>query len=128
MLERIEHAAQVSVARACGFAAVAIVTFMIGLASSPALCFKAGGIMMLMTTSVLLLKSSLVMSQPYKTTEVWIMLRKEDRPNAETAQQIISGILREIYLTFACHSASIAAAMLALAVVLQLFGGRTTIM
>ena len=128
MLERIEQAAQVSVARACGFAAVAIVTFMIGFASSPALCFKTGGIMMLMTTAVLLLKASWVVTQPYKTTEVWLMLRKEDRPNAEIAQRIISGVLRDIYLNFALHGAAIAAGMLVLTVVIQLAGGQTKIM
>jgi hypothetical protein len=125
MIERIEQAAQLSVARACGFAAIAIVTFMIGFASSPALCFKSGGIMMLMTTAVLLLKASWVAKQPYKTTEVWLLLRQEDRPNEATAQQIISGVLRDIYLTFARITAGLAAFMLGLSFTILLFGGST---
>lgn len=122
MLERIESAAQVSVARACGFASIGIVTLMLGMSSTPALCFKAGGLLVLLTSAVLILKGVGVAVQPYKSTEVWLMLRQEDRPSADIAQRIISGVLREIYLEFARHTAAVAAMLLGLAFVLPLFG------
>jgi hypothetical protein len=127
MLERIERAALVSVSRACGFAAITIFTFMVGMSGSPALCFKAGGLMVLLTTAVLILKAVTVRAQPYKSTEVWLMLAREDRPSAETAQQLISGVLREIYLEYARHTAGLAAAMLAITLVMQMMGVRTTL-
>ena len=103
-------------------------TFFVGLSAELQLAFKCAGVAALVTSAVLLLKASWVVTQPYKTTEVWLMLRKEDRPNAEIAQRIISGVLRDIYLNFALHGAAIAAGMLVLTVVIQLAGGQTKIM
>lgn len=127
MIERIEQAAMTSVARACGFATVAIVTFMISFVHVPALCFKFGGILFLFLTAVLLLKATWVRTQPYKSTEVWLILRHEDRPTQETAQQLISGVLRNIYLTFAQHTAALAAGLLGLAFAMQLFGASSRV-
>jgi hypothetical protein len=111
MMERIEKAAFVSVGRAMGFAGLAIGTFMIGMSANPQLCFKTGGILVMLTCAILILKAIWVETQPYKQTEVWLMLRQEDRPTAETAQQIISGVLREIYLQFAERMAAVACGM-----------------
>jgi hypothetical protein len=122
MQDRIQSAAQFSVMRACGFAAVAIVMFMVALAHSPAKCLKIGGLLVLLTTAVLILKAVGVSVQPYKSTEVWRLLRQEDRPSTDTAQRIISAALRTIYLEVARHTAAIAAVLLGLAVLLQLFG------
>lgn len=122
MLERIEQAAQLSVSRACAFGGLTIVTFMVGFASAPALCFKLGGILVLLMAAVLLLKAFRVAKQPYKSTEVWLLLKSEDRPTQDTAQRIIAGVLRETYLTFACHAAGVAAVLLFLTIVAQFFG------
>jgi hypothetical protein len=122
MLERIEKAAQLSVSRAMGFAGLAIGTFMVGMSASPMLCFKTGGILVMLTCAILVLKAIWVETQPYKQTEVWVMLRAEDRPSAEIAQQIISTILRDIYLRYAEHAAAIASGMFAVTILLGLAG------
>jgi hypothetical protein len=120
MLQRIEQMAHISVARACGFAALAIVTFMIGLSGDMVSSLKAGGILSLVTTVILLFKAWYAARRPYKHTEVWLMLAPHDRPNSANAQQIIGTVLRETFLYFALHAALAAALLLGGAIVYSL--------
>lgn len=120
MLQRIEHVAHVSVSRACGFAALAIFTFMVGLSGDMASSFKAGGILSLMTSAILLLKAWQASGRHYKHTELWLMLAPQDRPHSAIAQQIIGTVLRETFLYFALHTAFAAALLLGGAMVFSL--------
>jgi hypothetical protein len=120
MLQRIEEAAALSVARACGFAGIAIATFVVGLSGDMVLAFRAGGMLALLTALVLLLKARWAPRQHYKTTEVWLLLPPPERPQEVIAQQIIGTVMRETYLRFALHAALFALAMLTAAIV---YGG-----
>jgi hypothetical protein len=117
MLQRIEHVAQISVARACGFGALAIVTFMTALSGDIVSCLKAGGILTLFMCLVLLLKARHAAGRSYKRTEVWIMLAPQDRPHSAIAQQVIGNVLRETFLSFAMHAAFASCLMLSGAMV-----------
>ncbi|HRD76864.1 MAG TPA: hypothetical protein PK264_13170 [Hyphomicrobiaceae bacterium] len=118
MLDQIEHAASVSIARACGFAMLGIATFLIGLSAvETTLMLKTGGILTLIVCLALVLKASLAAGQPYKSTEVWIMLPPEHRPGAAIAQQVIGTVLRETYLRFAIYASLLSAALFAAALV-----------
>jgi hypothetical protein len=121
----IERLANISVGRACGFACLAIVTMMTGLSPEPALAFKAGGILMLMTCAALLLKAFNAPSRPYKSTEVWIMLPKQDRPSPDVAQALIGGTLQRVYLMFARHAALLSLTLLASSLLLAQSSGPT---
>jgi hypothetical protein len=99
--ERIEALADLSVARGCAFACLAIMTMMIGFLGDPALALRAGAVMALLVAAVLLLKSELAGSRNYKRTEVWLMLEKHERPRAADAQQIIGRVLKLAYARFA---------------------------
>lgn len=118
MLERIEELAHLSVARGCGFAALAIVVFFVGLSSDPPVACKLSGILALLTCLVLLLKAQLAPRRPYKHTELWVMLMPQERPQAAIAQQIIGTVLREAYLVFALHAGLAAAGLLAVSLAL----------
>ncbi len=115
MIERIETVAEQSVARACGFACLGGATFVVGLSGDMALAMKAAGLLALLICCVLLLKAGFAPQKHYKTTEVWLMLPRDQRPNEQVAQQLIGTVLREVYLRFALHAAFIALLMLALA-------------
>lgn len=115
-MQPIERAAEVSVARGCGFAALGIFTFMIGLMGEPRLAFQAGGILTLITCLVLVARAVQAPWRFYKRTEVWLMLEPDDRPHSETAQQLIGTALRDVYLRFAFHAACLSAALLLAAV------------
>ncbi|MDX2203585.1 MAG: hypothetical protein NW223_12610 [Hyphomicrobiaceae bacterium] len=122
MIVSIEKIAEFSVARACGFAALAIFTLMIGFAWHPAVSFQTGGILTLLTCAILLLKGVNARRKPYKTTELWIILPKDQRPIPEIAQQLIGNVLRDVYLRFALHAAGLSALMLVSALSLSLLG------
>lgn len=121
MLDHIENAAMLSVTRGCGFAALAVFCFMFGFAFDFALSFKVGGVLMLATCGVLMLKAQQAPTRPYRRTETWIMLPKDKRPVAATAQTLIGGVLRGVFLRFAVGTAGIAVVFLAIAVFLMLF-------
>ena len=122
-MQKIEALAELSVARACGFAALGCSTSMIGFSGEPILAFKFGGYFALITCAVLLLKAHYAARRPYKATEVWLLLPKAERPEAATAQKIISGVLRDVFLRFAFYSAGLAAAFLFIAIIFSLRTG-----
>ena len=116
MLQRIEHLAEISVARGCGFAALAIVTFMIGLSGDMVSSLKAGGYLSLFVCLVLLFKAWLYGLRSYKSTEVWLMLSPRERPDSAIAQYVIGTALRDTCLRFALYAAQVSANLLAAAV------------
>ena len=119
-MRRLQQMAWVSIARACGFAALGIGTLMFGLSGDALMSFRAGGILTLITSLILLVRGLQAPTRPYKRTEVWLMLEPEDRPQAALAQTVIGETLKQTYLTFALHSALIAGGMLLLSLLLAL--------
>lgn len=115
----IEAKAELSVARACGFACLGIGTFMVGMMGEPKLAFKLGGQLTLLTCFILILKANLAARKPYKHTEVWLMLDQAERPRPEIAQTVISRALRFVFLRFALYSAALSVAMLTASLLLD---------
>jgi hypothetical protein len=109
-VEEMRKAAFSSVARACGFGILAIVCVMMGM-GGPVTMFKAGGLLTLMMTFILILKARYALTQNYKRTEMWIMLPKEFRPPERYAQWAASTVLRDAYFTFAQYTALISITM-----------------
>jgi hypothetical protein len=119
-MQKVEELALISVSRAVGFAALGIGTLMIGLSADLLNCLKAGGILTLITSLILLMKGVRAPQRDYKRTEVWIMLNPDDRPNATVAQEMIGEALKRIYLTFAFHAALISGGLLLFAMAVSL--------
>lgn len=113
MIDRIEHLAHVSVSRACGFAALAILTFFIGMSGDLVVALKSAGYLSFMASAVLLLKAGYAQRQPYRRTELWLMLKPAERPDAAVAQRLISAALRDAYLRFARQAALLSSLFLA---------------
>lgn len=113
MEDHIRRVAHTSVMRGCGFGMLAVVTSMIGLANDLALALKAGGLGMLLMTFVLIFKASRADRVPFKTTEVWVMLEKNERPPEALAPHMVAEARREALLRFAYLTAIIAVALLA---------------
>lgn len=121
MFHRIEDLAHLSVGRGCGFAAIAILTFVVGLSDDMELALRCGGLFAMLTCLVLLLKAWNAHNRPYKSTELWLLIPKKERPTAGIAQEMISRCLRDASLYFALHAGVMAAAMLGLSVLIGLF-------
>ena len=118
-MEAIEKAAFVSVGRACGFAGFAVVCLMIGLSFEPVLATRTGSVLGLVLTCILAGYSAKARVRPYKRTEAWLILPKDERPPATIAQRVIGQALHETYRWFARQAAIISFMLLAASVVLQ---------
>lgn len=110
-MEIMRRVAYGTVLRACGFGSLAIFCLMVGLSFEPLLAFRAGGVLTLGMTGILILKALEARTKPYRRTEMWLYLPEEARPPAASAQQITSIVLQETYLTFARWTAAVAIAM-----------------
>lgn len=115
-MHKIDQLAHASVARGCGFAMLAIATFMVGLSTEFPLALRAGGYGCLLMCLVLMSMAWRAAEKPYKRTELWLMLEPDDRPQPAVAQSIIANARREAFLDFALRSAWLALFLLLLAV------------
>ena len=113
----VRYKAIVSTARGCGFAGLAALTAMLGLADDPPAAMKLGGLCSLLTAFVLLVKASRARFAPYKRTEIWLMLEENERPPVVLAQQVIGTARREAMLQFALAHGVFALAFFGLALV-----------
>ena len=120
-MDAIENAAFVSVGRACGFAGLGLFCLMFGLSFEPPLAARAGGLVCLAITVVLAAYAAMARRRPYKRTELWLILAKDQRPPAAIAQQVIGQTLRITYLWFAQQTALMAIVLWFSALVLQYF-------
>lgn len=118
----MRKAAFESVSRGCAFGFLAIACVMMGFVHDPKLIFQSGGILTLMMTFVLLLKSRQALTRDYKRTEMWIILPKNFRPPEAYAQWAASTVLRDAYLTFAQYTAAISILMWMIAIIMSLTG------
>jgi hypothetical protein len=121
-MDELRRIAYEIVLRACGFGSLAIFCFMVGLSFEPRIAFQSGGVLTMLMTGVLFLKALEAPYKPYRRTEMWLYVPEEMRPPEGSAQQLISLVLRETYLTFALWTSTIAIIMWAIALVFSLFG------
>jgi hypothetical protein len=121
-VEEIRRVAHEIVMRACAFGSLAIFCVMIGLSFLPRAAFQAGGFLSLIMTLVLIAKAYEARTKDHRRMEMWLYLRKELRPPQAHAQQTISVVMRDTYLTFACWSALISVVMWTTALLFALFG------
>jgi hypothetical protein len=121
-MEHMRRIAYETALRACGFASLGIFCVMIGLSFAPRLAFQAGGFLTTLMSVVLIIKAYEARTKPYRRTEMWLYLPKEQRPPEAQAQWASATVLRETYLTFARWTAAIAIAMWVLALVFSLAG------
>jgi hypothetical protein len=120
-LHRIEDAAEISVGRAVGFGALAIATAVLGLIFDPAMAFKTGGALTLLMAAILWLKLERARSQPYRSTEVWLILDNRLGLPDEHAQRMVSAALCAVYRRYARVSAAVAVGLWLLGLLCQLF-------
>ena len=119
MQDLIRRLADLSIARGCGFAALAVACVMISLAGNIGSVFEAGGIGCLLTAMALILKAHYASPATFKRTEVWIMLDKRERPADDIAAVWITDARRFALLKWANRMAWAAAVLLGAAVLVM---------
>jgi hypothetical protein len=118
MEQRVREVAHLSVMRGCGFGMIAIVMTMLALGEQPVMSLQFGGISLLLMSFVLILKAARAHVVPLRSTEVWIMLRPDDRPPESMAAGLIAEARQEAFLIYAYRAACAAGVLLAVDLVL----------
>jgi hypothetical protein len=121
-MDEMSRIAYETVLRACGFASLAIFCVMIGLSFLPRSAFQAGGFLSMTMTLVLIFKAREARTKDHRRTEMWLYLPKESRPPQALAQQMISNLMRETYLSFARWTAIISIVMWTIALIFSAIG------
>ena len=100
-MDEIRRMAAISVARGCGFGALAVFTLAVALSYDLFLAARAAALLSTMGAAILLYRGQQALGRDPRATEVWAMIDKEDRPPRLSAQRVIGGVMRETYLYFA---------------------------
>lgn len=124
-MDELRRMAFVSIGRACGFAGLAILCVMIGLAYDPLVAVRSGGIFMTLATIVLLLKARQALTRDVRHTEMWLMLEEDRRPAQAYAQWAGATVLRDTYLWFAQYAAGLSIVLWLAALILSLARGMS---
>lgn len=119
-MDQIQHLAMVSVARACGFAGLGIMTVMIGLCYDPYLCAKSGAILVSLLAVVLHYRAMRAHRLDYRHSEVWIMLDADDMPPKAYAARLVRSAYHAAFIRFGGYAMTIALLLWAIAFVLWL--------
>jgi hypothetical protein len=120
-LDRVYAMARISVARACGFGALAIAMVSISLLSWPFIAFKLAALGCTLATAILVLKADRVRQRSHKTTEVWIMLERHVDVPESHVQRVVTNALYENFREFALYAAGLATLFWCLTLLAWLF-------
>jgi hypothetical protein len=124
-MEPMRRSAFQVVQRACLFGALAIFCLMVGLSYQLRMSFQAGGILTILMAVILIYKAHEARTKPYRKTEMWLYVPKDQRPPEAYAQWLSATVLRETYLTFALWTSAVAIALWAVALLISLTGLET---
>jgi hypothetical protein len=86
----LEQAAELSVARGVGFAALAIVLTVVGLAAYPGIALRTGALLTCLLWAILRIKALRAPRSPYRSTEVWLMIEPRPAWPPELAQRLVA--------------------------------------
>lgn len=100
-MDRIERAANLSVARAIGFATLAILCGCAGLAAYPSAALRLAAGSTLLMAAILELKARQAPQRPYRRTEVWLLLEPRPQLPPAVAQRLIGTALERTFRRYA---------------------------
>lgn len=120
-LRQIEAAARQSLLRAIAFALLTIGCLMVGLSWNAVLAFETGAATTLFLSAVLYVRSLEAPKRDYRKTETWLLLDQKSSWPPARLQQVIGGVLRDLYWRYARVAALGALLQWVTSVILRLF-------
>lgn len=121
-MEEIRRAAITCTGRAVGFGTLAVGCTMVGFAFSASAALRAGAVMMLIMSGILIWKAMYAAHQNPRHTEVWLVLDERSRPDNGPARFVFANILRDVYARFAQGVLSVACGLFLLSVMAMVVG------
>ena len=123
-MDRIRECAEVSIRRAVGYATFAVCLVLLGFSFDIVLALKWSAGCTMIVSVVLIYKALSAPTLSYRKTETWILLDREHGLPEERAQQVIGGILHEIYKRYASLALAVTFGLWGLSLVLQFIAPR----
>lgn len=123
MYDTIERLASISVARGVGFGALTVFCFMISFVGDTTNMLRAGGFGALCIAVILWMKAANAHPRNFKSSEVWIMLDKHQRPPEALAAGMVTEARRLVMIRWGHRAAVVSAAQLGGAVIWALVDG-----
>lgn len=96
-MEEITKAAQLSVGRGVGFAALAISCVVMAVSFDLVLALKTAAGLAAILCGTLAMRGLNSLNRNFKRTEVWVLLDRKVSVSHEVAQRLIGGALRDAY-------------------------------
>jgi hypothetical protein len=120
-MEQIEKLAELAVLRVLGFVTLAVGVLMLGLSYDLRLAFEVGGVLTLITGGILFLCAQAAPQRDVRKTQAWIMVKADlSHLPRDRVQQMLSEILRQVYLRYAKRAFWMAGGMIAVSLGLRL--------
>lgn len=126
-MEQTRQIAFSCVGRAVMFGWLAIVCVMFSFSFSPVAAFRAGAVLALGMSAILVVKAFTAMRKQPKHTEVWIYLEKDARPRNDPARAVFRNMMREVYGYYAQRVFVISCVFFAASLVFIGLGFETTL-
>lgn len=126
-MEKIRQVANVCVGRAVLFGWLAIGLIMLSFSFNPVIAFRAGAVLALVMSSILLVKAFEAAGKNPKRTEVWLYLDDRSRPMNDAAEQAFRNTMRDVYGRFARGVFVIACVMFMLSIAFHGLGYEYTL-
>lgn len=111
-----------AVGRAVFFGGFAISLVMMAFAFDFTLAFRAGAILSLAMSAILLWFAQTAHSRKPEKSEVWLLLPAEYKPQNDAARSTFARVMHEVYLHYAARSFAFGVVFLAIAMLLAVSG------
>lgn len=107
-MEAFHRFACATIARDTTFVALGAATLMVGFSFAPALALAIGANIALVFTIALLLRAACLSDDRIERTEVWRVLKPQERPVGDVGRRSARDDLQEVLLRFAQAAAGVA--------------------
>jgi hypothetical protein len=111
-----------ALARDSIFVLLAVATLMLAFSFEPVLAFKIGATLELFFSLLLLLRSFCLTENRFVHSEVWRVLKSDERPAGKFGQQLAQARFEELLLRFAKAAAGMAVVLYSSALVMAIAG------
>lgn len=121
-MDLFREVAMFAIGRAVFFGGFAISMIMLAFAFDFSVSLRAGAIMTLILSAVLLWFGQTAFARKPEKSEVWILLAEDDRPRSDAARRVFLQVMQETYYFFSLRAFAIAMVFLAAYLVLAALG------
>lgn len=121
-MEMYRNAAMFAVGRAVFFGGFAITMIMLAFSFDFLLSLRAGAILTLILSALLLWFGQTAPRRRPERSETWILLAENDRPKSEAMRRVFHQAMQETYYFYSLRAFAIAMVLMAGYLVLAMFG------